>query len=512
MEFTRELNISSAIILHKTRSTLRGMKCLKFLMMFGLLSLCACDLNEQLLANINPSQQDEHATIQLAVAQAPLNLDPRYATDAASERVNRLIYQSLVDFNDAAKPVPSLATWQWLAPNQIIFTLNTERASFHNGSRLTAEDVKATYDSLKTLKNTPHAAEFSQIALIEVLDENRVLFQLKEAEKDIISKMIIGILPKRLIDANHDFSHAPIGSGPLKLVDWHHALDFERVSDHQSIRLIEVKDPTVRVLKLLRGEVDVLLGDLPPEMVKFLQKQKTLTVKTSEGANFFYLGLNCSDPVLKNLKVRQAIAYAIDTQAIINRVMVKGTRPAGAILPPAHFAGNRTLRPYDYQPQLAKQLLKEAGVELPLHLTFKTSTNVQSLRIVTIMQAQMREAGIALNINSLDWGTFFEDVKQGHFQLYALTWVGIKTPEIYTKVFHSQALPPDGFNRGRFKDATIDAMLEKEDWLAATTAIHKALPYIPMWYEGQFIAAQNNISVDLPKEDGNWDFLATIER
>jgi len=498
--------------MRKRRSKLRGMKYLTLLIIFSLLSLSACDVNEQLLANISPKQQSNNATIQFSVAQAPLNLDPRYATDAASERVNRLIYQSLVDFDAAAKPVPSLATWQWLAPNQIIFTLNVRRATFHDGAVLSAWDVKATYDSLKNISNTPHAAEFSNIAQIEVLDENRVIFHLKQTDKALVSKMLIGILPKRLLEKNHDFSHNPIGSGPLKLVAWQQTLDFVRVNDQQSIRLIEVKDPTVRVLKLLRGEVDVLQGDLPPEMVKYLQKQKNLQVNTTEGANFFYMGLNCLDPVLNKLKVRQAIAHAIDTKTIIDTVMVKGTRPAGAILPPAHFAGNGALKPYDYQPQLAKRLLQEAGVELPLKLTFKTSTNVQSVRIVTILQAQMREAGIELQINSLDWGTFFDDVKEGHFQLYALTWVGIKTPEIYTKVFHSQALPPDGFNRGRFKDATIDALLEKEDWLAATTEIHKALPYIPLWYEGQFIAAQNNISVDLPKEDGNWDFLATIHR
>lgn len=510
--FQRELNAKSLKNRQQNRSKLCAMNVNRLVVFVCVLCLSACDLSQHVLSNLGEDKKARNAPIQMAIAQAPRNLDPRYASDAASERVNRLLYESLVDFDSASKPTPSLATWQQLTPTKIMFTLKSSRAHFHDGSKLTAADVKATYDSFKTLKNSPHTAEFSAISEIEVLDDAHLVVHLNTAEPNFAAKMIMGILPKARIEQQHDFARQPIGSGPLKLVAWQQTLDLVREHDQQSIRLIEVKDPTVRVLKLLRGEVDVLQGDLPLEMVKYLQQQKNLQVNTTEGANFFYIGLNCLDPVLNNLKVRQAIAHAIDTKTIIDTVMVEGTRPAGAILPPAHFAGNGALKPYDYKPQLAKRLLQEAGVQLPLKLTFKTSTNVQSVRIVTILQAQMREAGIELQMNSLDWGTFFDDVKEGHFQLYALTWVGIKTPEIYTKVFHSQALPPNGFNRGRFKDAMIDALLEKEDWLAATTEIHKALPYIPLWYEGQFIAAQNNISVDLPKEDGNWDFLATIHR
>jgi peptide/nickel transport system substrate-binding protein len=102
------------------------------------------------------------------------------------------------------------------------------------------------------------------------------------------------------------------------------------------------------------------------------------------------------------------------------------------------------------------------------------------------MQAQMAEAGIALEIKSLDWGTFFEDVKQGHFQLFGLTWVGINTPDIYGKAFGSDNAPPKGFNRGRFSDPQLDDLLAKQDWKAATKIIHQQLPCVPLWYEGQF--------------------------
>jgi peptide/nickel transport system substrate-binding protein len=322
--------------------------------------------------------------------------------------------------------------------------------------------------------------------------------------------LIIGILPKSLIDKNHDFSHNPVGNGPLKFLSWQNKLTLQRIGDGQLISLQEVKDPTVRVLKLLRGEADLIQGDLPPELVKYLQSKPEISVKTSVGANFSYLGLNMHDASLQNLKVRHAIAHAIDRQAIIDKVMVKSSRIAGAILPPEHYAGNDDLTPYNYNPALAKQLLQEASVRLPLKLVYKTSTDAQRVRFATILQAQMQPAGIDLEIRSLDWGTFFEDVKQGNFQLFGLTWVGIKTPEIYANAFGSQNFPPNGFNRGRYADAELDKLLENEDWPTATARIHAQLPYIPLWYEGQFAAMNKNITDYSPKPDGNWDDLATI--
>jgi peptide/nickel transport system substrate-binding protein len=208
-----------------------------------------------------------------------------------------------------------------------------------------------------------------------------------------------------------------------------------------------------------------------------------------------------------------AIAHAIDRPAIIEKVMVKSTRVAGAILPPEHYTNAGTeLTAYDYNPELAKKLLLEAGVQLPLKLVYKTSTDAQRVRLATILQAQMAKAGIDLEIRSLDWGTFFEEVKKGNFQLFGLTWVGIKTPEIYAKAFGSQQFPPHGFNRGRYVDAELDALLLAEDWPEVTTRIHEQLPYIPLWYEGQFAAFNQNITHYAPKPDGNWDDLATIKR
>lgn len=454
----------------------------------------------------------DDSEIRFAIAQAPINLDPRYATDAASERVNRLIYQRLVKFDAVSKPTPGLATWHKLSPTQYRITLSNKTKPFHHGKPLTASDVKATYESILTLADSPHAAEYRNIRQIDIINAQTLDFQLAVADNHFPEKLIIGILPKDLIDQHHDFAHLPVGNGAFQFISWQRQLRLKRLRDGQMVSLIEVKDPTVRVLKLMRGEADLLQGDLPPELVRYLQTKSDVQIKTTQGTNFSYLGLNMQDPVLKQLKVRQAIAHAIDREAIIKQVMINNTRLAEMILPPEHYAGNATLQHTAYNPVLAKQLLQSAGVQLPLKLVYKTSTDAQRVRLATILQAQMRAAGIDLEIRSLDWGTFFAEVKQGNFQLYGLTWVGIKTPEIYSKVFGSQFMPPHGLNRGGYVDDKLDELIKNEDWPAVTNRIHQQLPYIPLWYEGQIAVMQNNIQHYHPQSDGNWDNLASIQR
>ena len=492
---------------------MRGLTLLKPTLLAIVLVICFSVAN----GSATSSEPTSHGReIIFAIGQMPLNLDPRYATDAASERVNRLIYQSLVDFDQHSRPTPSLASWLVLSNREFQFTLKAKRSAFNTPTKirstfLNARDVKATYDSFTNLADSPHAAEFSNIQEIAVLNDDTLIFKLKKDDANFPTKLLIGILPAALVEKNHDFSHHPVGSGSIQLLDWGNKLTLQRVKDGQRISLLEVKDPTVRVLKLLHGEVDLLQGELPSELIQHLESKSEITLKNSVGANFSYLGLNMQDPILQSLKVRQAIAHAIDRETIIAKVMTRQTRLASAILPPEHYTNHKSALPaYDYNPKRARQLLLEAGVQLPLKLVYKTSTDAQRVRLATIMQAQMAEAGIDLEIRSLDWGTFFADVKQGNFQLYGLTWVGIKTPEIYRKVFGSDSFPPHGFNRGRFSDASLDQLLVVENWPAVTKRIHAQLPYIPLWYEGQFAAMRNNIIHFTPKTDGNWDDLAKI--
>jgi len=467
-------------------------------------------------------------TVVIAVAHAPANLDPRLATDATSERVNRLLYARLVELDSAGRPAPGIAGWQRLSPRHYQFELAPDRLPFSDGEPLTAQDVAATYRSiLDGALASPHQAALSLIERIEVLGEHRIAFHLSRPDPLFPAFLSVGIAPARLIADGHPLQRAPVGSGPFQLVDWPRSgrLVLERRGDGRRVILDRVKDPNVRVMKLMRGEVDLLQNDLPPELVTFLRRRQDIGVINRPGVNFSYLGFNLADPITGDLRVRRAIAHAIDREAILRWLFIGQGRPAEALLPPEHWAGARDLRPYPYDPERARELLGEAGygMERRLPLSYKTSSDAIRLRLASVLQAQLSEVGIDLAIQSYDWGTFFGDIKAGRFQLYGLTWVGVRLPDIFRYAFHSDSLPPNGANRGRYISAKADQLIEaarrEQDpadqarhYRRLQAVLHADLPYVPLWYEDQIAAVRVDVTGYRLATDGNYDGLLSIER
>ncbi|HEC16069.1 MAG TPA: ABC transporter substrate-binding protein [Sedimenticola sp.] len=464
----------------------------------------------------------------MGLANAPANLDPRYATDATSSRINRLLYRRLVDFDAASRPVPALADWERLTPTHYRFTLGEDGREFHGGGRLTAGDVKATYDYILNPDNaSPHRATLAMIERIEVRGGDRVDFFLNRADVLFPAYLAIGILPADLIDKGHPFHNRPVGSGPFRFLDWPQEgrLVLERRRDGQRFEFLQVKDPTVRILKLLRGEIDMAQNDLPPEMLAYLKGKEGIRIEQAAGSNFSYLGFNLQDAQTGRLPVRRAIAHGIDREAIIRYVMQGAAQPAQAMFPPAHWAGAKGLEPYEYAPARARALLAEAGYDRahPLRLVYKTSSDPFRVRLATVIQSQLAELGIEVELRSYDWGTVYGDIKAGRFQMYSLAWVGVKTPDIFRYVFHSDSVPPDGANRGRFSNARVDRLIEQAEaasGLAGQAALYRQLqillleqlPYVPLWYENQVFVSRNDIRGYRLAPDGNYDGLIHVRR
>ncbi len=480
------------------------------------------------LAFISACSQERDDAIRFGLESSPVTLDPRFSTDAASYRITRLIYRSLVDFDDNFQFIPDLADWEIVEPTHYRFTLNSSGREFHHGERLTAYDVKATYDHVLEVGNaSPHRGSIAVIKYIEVIDENTVDFILKHADPLFPGRLVIGILPTSLIGSDHPFNRQPVGSGPVALEAWpaDGDLSVKRLSDNQLLKFITVKDPTVRILKLLRGELDILQGDIPREMISWLEGQDKTHIEKARGDTFTYMGFNMADPVTSQLPIRRAIAYAINRDEIIEHVMGNTARQAGAMLPPEHWSGNAELSGVEFDPEEAKRLLKTAGYDEsnPLKITYKTSNNPFRVRLATIIQYQLKQVGVHLDVRSYDWGTFYGDIKAGRFQMYSLSWVGLKIPDIFRYAFHSTSIPPNGANRGRFKDAKADAIIEaaenKQDlneqaklYQDLQAYLLEQLPYIPLWYEDNILVTSKDISGYALATDGNYDGLLTVKQ
>lgn len=209
----------------------------------------------------------------MGLAQAPTTLDPRFATDAASARVCRLLYRPLAEVDEHGVPAPALATWERPAPDRYVFSLRPDAPAFTDGAPVTARDVAATYSSvLDPATASPHRGALAAVARVEVLDGSRVAFQLSRPDPLFPAYATLGILPATALAAGRDFNAAPLGNGPFTVAarEGEGRLRLRRRKDGFEVELVEVKDPTVRALKLLRGEIQLVQNDLPQELARYL--------------------------------------------------------------------------------------------------------------------------------------------------------------------------------------------------------------------------------------------------
>jgi peptide/nickel transport system substrate-binding protein len=462
----------------------------------------------------------------MGLAQAPTTLDPRFATDAASARVCRLLYRSLAEVDERGVPLPALATWERVAPDRYLFNLRPDAPAFADGTPVTARDVAATYESvLDPATGSPHRGALAAISRVEVLDESRLAFQLSRPDPLFPAYATLGILPAAALAAGRDFNAAPLGNGAFALAgrEGEGRLRLRRRDDGLEIDLLEVKDPTVRALKLLRGEIQLVQNDLPPELARHLAVQPGLRLESRPGTTFAYLGINLEEPALADPRVREAIGLALDREAIVAALFRGLAEPAESLLPPDHWAGaDLPAAPHDLG--TAKHLLAEAGYGpgRPLRLSYKTSGDALRLRLATVIRHQLGQAGIEVAIRSYDWGTFYADVKAGRFQLYGLSWVGVSTPDIFRYAFHSASLPPAGANRGRFRSAAVDALIEEAERAGGLAdlarafrdvqiELHSARAFIPLWREHNVAVLRAEVGGYHLARDGNYDALARVE-
>ncbi|MCK5522673.1 MAG: ABC transporter substrate-binding protein [Thiomargarita sp.] len=472
-------------------------------------------------------QLPQQESLRFGLSTAPVSLDPRFATDAVSTRINRLLYRAIVDFDEKSLPIPNLATWELINPTQYRFYLSGEGRQFHDGTQLTTYDIKATYDFILDENNaSPHRGSLTSIAQIKVLDTDTIDFILNKPDALFPGRLVVGIVPAALINNQHPFNKKPVGSGPFELVQWSQSshLYLKRRRDGKVVEFLEIKDPVVRTLKLVRGEIDLLQNDLSPELVRWLTNRTEIKVTKVQGTNFTYLGFNLQDSITGQFVIREAIALAINREEIIHYVLGNAARPASSfLLPPTHWAGHPGLPSYPYNPDKARALLVKAGftAKNPLKLSYKTSSNPFRIRVATVLQQQLASVGIDMDLRTYDWGTFYGDIKAGRFQTYSLSWVGIKMPDIFRYVFHSSAVPPSGANRGRLNDPKIDALIDKAE--QATTLeeqatlyrelqvlLFKKLPYVPLWYEDHVLAIRQRVKGYTLAVDGNYDGLNIV--
>jgi peptide/nickel transport system substrate-binding protein len=458
-------------------------------------------------AGCAPKPPIEDGTLVIALPGSPSGIDPRLATDAYGEQVLQMTHAFLIKRDSSGNPVPDLAeAWEERSPTEILFRLR-KGARFHDGREVTSADVRYTFEWILDPKNrSPHRATYGKIARIETPDSRTVVFRLKEPFAPFLVGMARGIVPAG--SGARGYTPVP-GAGPYKVDTFlpDEAVTLSRFGGYYgrspAIAKVIVKfipDSNVRFLELKKGSVNFVLNGVDPDLLPAALGNTDMVMEEAPGSNVSYLGFNLGDRVLSDPRVRRAIALAIDRESIVRAVWKGRADPTDSILAPGFWARAEGIPPVRHDPAEAGRLLDLAGYRDPdgdgpgsrFTLTYKTSQNELRRRIAVVIQEQLRQAGIAVEVQSLEWGAFFADIRKGNFQLYSLTWVGIADPDVYHYAFHSSQVPPDGANRGRYRDAEVDRLLEagrrelsrdkrKEIYRRVQLLLSRDLPVFPLW-------------------------------
>jgi peptide/nickel transport system substrate-binding protein len=476
-------------------------------------------------------------TLVMIIESSPTNLDPRVGIDGFSERIDNLIFDDLLERDENLNVRPALAErWEIPDPLTYIFHLRSG-VRFHNGQPLTSRDVKWTLDSLLTGKiRSTKSAAYRSVDNIEARDDYTVIFHLKQPFSTLLwnlSDGAIGIVPYGSLT---EISDHPIGSGPFRFVraEPDKEVILERNDEYwgskprlERVRLAVVPDTITRALELRKGSADIEINALTPDMVVTLEREPNLSVLRAPGTMLQYMNFNLRDPILRDVRVRRAIAYAIDRGPMLEYLWRGFAQPANSILPVQSWAYDDKVPKYEHDPERARQMLDAAGYPsrdgVRFHLVMKTSTDENTRLMVAVLQQQLREVQIQLDIRTFEFATFFSDITKGAFQIHSLRWIGgNEDPDIFEYAFHSSKFPPNGANRTFYSNSRVDALVDqaraeldqnvrKKLYAQIQQMLAEDVPSINLWYLDNVLVHTKRVKDLSLNPAGNYDFLKTAE-
>ncbi|HAG53155.1 MAG TPA: hypothetical protein DCL21_05145, partial [Alphaproteobacteria bacterium] len=395
-------------------------------------------------------------TLKIGVDAIGENFDFRYTLDANSYRVLKLmttgLLESVKEDSSAAEIIEKTPTSYTLKLKDIYFTDKTP---------LTSTDIKNMYEDLmRNKKVTVYKSTLENIKSIKIIDTKTIKFNFKKLDNFPTAKFTIPIFKNT--------ENGMVGLGPYIMEEFKfpYTLKLKAIDKslhYQTIEFIPNSLPVVRIIKLLKGEVDVLHSGLQALQVNLL-KEKGYDIYSSKGSNYAYLGFNHKDETVGKKAIRQAIAYGIDVDSIIHYLYLDYAKKAGSLLPTEHNGYKAKF--IKYNKQKAINILEEHGYAadkngVRVRIDFSVTNNNQSLRFAQILQDQLKEVGIELNLLTSDWGRFYNDIKAGNVQMYALAWVGIFDGDIYKELFNSASMGDGGLNRSFYSNPEMDNLSNK---------------------------------------------------
>jgi peptide/nickel transport system substrate-binding protein len=474
-------------------------------------------------------------SLQIDIETSPTSLDPRLATDAWSQRLDELAYDSLV------KPARNLDMTGDLAcsierrsPVTLVFHL-CPNVRFADGRRLTARDVVYTYDSVLAPSTlSPKRGALSELASITAPDPATVVITTRRPYAPALELGTFGVVPFGSRPPGARGSIPPPGSGPFAIAAFHRDEGIVMVRNPfrpwppgaaRKLVFKVVPDPTVRTLELAEGSCGFAENNIKPDLLDYLGTLPRLTINRAPGTTYQYLIFNFRDSRLRDLRVRRAIAYAIDRRSIAT-FMLRGTaRLATGLLAPENWAYSGDVPTYAYDPVRARALLDEAGYPAGADgsrgLKFVYKTTPEGVPLAEAIQAMLRRVGIGLSIRINEWATYYGDIQRGNFDIASMQWVGVNDPHQYFEIFNSRMLPPRGANRGAYSNPEMDRLVELGDvtldpaqrrriYAAVQRLAAADLPYVSLFWIDNIAVMRRSFSGFVAYPNGSLRSLAQM--
>jgi len=476
------------------------------------------------------------------------------SVDAASERVRTLMFNSLVKKNEKFDYVGELASDIKRSDDGMTYTFTLhDGVKFHDGRVLSSADVKYTLDLVFSSSFGKSASFFegtgadkrSYIKSVETPDQRTVIITLTRPWIGLLSNLVpIAIIPK---DSYESEKEHPLGTGPFKFVRYDNVqqvCDVEAFPEYwdgapklQTVRVRVISDMNALQSELQAGRVDIapLPTSLSPDAVRRLEQDPNLRVKVFPGSNVLLLTINTSSPPLDNVKVRQAIAYAIDRETMIKTLLQGLGKLAHSIIPEESWAYSSG-QTYSYNPAMAKRLLDEGGFPDPdgdgprmrfdKPIVYKLSgSSLSGRQYAGVIQNYLKEVGIPVEIQTPEQNTLFDELRRGNFQIAYTQWVGgNQDPIFYKDLFATSEIPTQtrvSRNRSRYSNKELDALIDeavntfdrekaRQLYRKIQDIVSRDVPVFPLWYQSNVVIAKKNVGNIQVDASGDWGFVKNL--
>ena len=419
----------------------------------------------------------------------PQSLDPHTVTASNDFRILVNVYDGLVRYKDGTLEVePALAeSWEISEDGKTYTFKLREGVKFHDGSDFNAEAVKFNFDRMLKEDHPfydtgpfPLSFNFASVEAVNAIDAQTVEFKLKEPFAPFLSNLAyptgLIVSPAAVEQHGKDFGRNPSGTGPFKFVEWqsNQRVVIERNPDYwdgaaslEAVVFRPITDANTRVAEMMAGGIDVMV-EVPPDNLATFKDDANFAVSEQAGPHVWFTILNTKAGPFADKKVRQAANYAVNKETLVNDVLQGAATVAAGPIPPAFNWVESAVEPYPYDPEKAKALLAEAGVESPeltFYVTEGGSGMLDPINMGAAIQADLQAVGFNVKIETYEWNTFLGRVNpglEGKADMAEMAWMTNDPDTVPYLTLRTDAMPDKGgFNSGYYSNPDVDELLEK---------------------------------------------------